>query len=127
MVIYLAGPMAGKPNQNREAFAAWAKYLRDQGHSVYNPGEFDPINKSIVSVPHAPNDITNKIILRQLFAHDLDYICRVADTLALLPGWELSYGARAEQAVAVALGHKIIYLREEELQSLASCQLESSG
>jgi uncharacterized protein DUF4406 len=44
----------------------------------------------------------------------LDYICRRAEGIAMLEGWEDSKGARAEHAIAVALGLKIRYLDEPE-------------
>ncbi len=38
------------------------------------------------------------------------YICKEADAIAMLPGWENSKGARAEWTLSIALGHTIIYL-----------------
>ena len=48
--------------------------------------------------------------LREALADDCEYICRNATAIALLPGWENSKGARAEHALAVALGLECIYL-----------------
>ncbi len=51
--------------------------------------------------------------LREALYADTKYICLHADTIALLPGWKKSAGANAERALAKALGHKILYLREK--------------
>lgn len=48
--------------------------------------------------------------LRDALAKDLDWICRKADAVAVLPGWAKSKGASAEFATAQALGLEIIYL-----------------
>ena len=53
--------------------------------------------------------------LRQALAEDCEFICKQADTVMMLPGWEKSNGAQAEQRLAVALqseGVEIVYLSE---------------
>ena len=55
---------------------------------------------------------TVKQPLRIMLGSDLAWICREADAIAMLPGWEKSYGARAEHAVAVALDLQIIYIED---------------
>ncbi len=93
MRIYLAGPMRGIPDFNFPAFNKEAAWLREQGHEVFNPAE--------------NGDQTN---VRECFRLDTDWICRYADGIALLPGWEASKGAKAELALAEALGLEVIYL-----------------
>lgn len=90
MKIYLAGPMSGVPDLNRPAFNAKAKEFRDEGHTVLNPA-------SVI----AP--------MREALAEEMEWICLHAEAMAFLPGWERSYGARAEHALAVALGLQMIY------------------
>lgn len=93
MRIYLSGPMRGFPDDNKETFNVWACALREAGHEVYNPGEEE-----------------NGLTRRQYFAKDTDYICKHAEAIAVMPGWESSEGAFAEWALARALGLKVIYL-----------------
>lgn len=46
---------------------------------------------------------------RARVAEDLAWICRHADAVYLLKGWEGSKGERAEKAAAEALGLMVIY------------------
>jgi hypothetical protein len=55
-------------------------------------------------------DAATKTNIHEALGEDLDWICRKADALAMLPGWRNSRGARAEHATAVALDLHIIYL-----------------
>lgn len=113
---YVAGPMRSIPLFNFPAFHAAAAKLRSEGWTVFNPAEKDnerhgtDISKgnatgdeSIAAKEHGFN-------LREALALDLEFICREADAVALLPGWERSKGANAEKATADALGLQIIYL-----------------
>jgi|SRR5882762_9974746 len=120
MKIYLAGPMSNIPHFNFPAFNAATLRLRSAGHEVFNPAECD-INR------HGGIDIgaenptgcaalaaeKHGFSLRDALADDTAYICKEADAIAMLPGWENSKGARAEHALAFALGHHIIYLNGE--------------
>ncbi len=54
------------------------------------------------NMPDAPT-------LREMYGGDLKWIVEDATHMAMLPGWENSKGARAEWALAVALGLKIFY------------------
>jgi hypothetical protein len=93
MRIYLAGPMT------QTAFHTAAYVLRRQGHEVFNPAEED--------IKRQGFDVSD---LRAALSADTKYICEEADAIAMLPGWENSKGARAEHALALALGHRVMYL-----------------
>jgi len=116
MKIYLAGPMRGIPEFNFPAFYAAAAVLREQGHSVFNPAERDnekhgtDISKGNATGDEAVAAAQHGFNLREALGADLEFICREADAIALLPGWEASKGANAEKATAVALGLEIVYL-----------------
>jgi hypothetical protein len=45
-----------------------------------------------------------KTARRMLLADELQWLCKEAEIVFLLPGWERSPGATAERAVALALG-----------------------
>ena len=94
MRVYLAGAMSGIHRLNRPRFDREAAILRSEGHEVFNPHEACPED-----TPY-----------REAMAIDLDWICRHADAVALLPGWSGSKGATAEREVAIALGLQIMYL-----------------
>jgi hypothetical protein len=115
--VYLAGPMTGIANFNFPAFNRAADILRAEGYSVFNPAERDierhggvDISADNHSGDPAQAAANHGFSLREALADDTAYICREADAIAMLPGWENSKGARAEHALAFALGHTIIYL-----------------
>lgn len=117
MKVYLAGPMTGIPNFNFPAFNKATAILRAEGHKVFNPAERDIERHGGVdiSADNSTGDTalaakTHGFSLREALADDTAFICREADAIAMLPGWENSKGARAEHALAFALGHTIIYL-----------------
>jgi hypothetical protein len=102
MKLYLAGPMRGIDRSNFPAFHAAAKELRDFGHQVFSPAE----NDIEYYGESATGDYTDvpEFCLRDALHRDLEWICKHADGIALLRGWETSKGATAENATAVALG-----------------------
>lgn len=111
MIVYIAGPMTGRPEFNFPLFNQVAYTLRRQGHTCFNPAERD-IER------HPDIDFTSGDVkavadqgfsLRQALADDTNFICLEADTIYMLPGWETSLGARAEHALATALKHRIVY------------------
>jgi len=98
MRVYLAGAMRGMPDLNFPAFNKAAQKLRLEGHEVFNPAA-----ANLETLP-----------IRRIFFHDTQYICLVADAVALLPGWSKSRGARAEKALAEAIGLTVIKLAREK-------------
>ena len=95
MKVYLSGPMRGHPDLNFPAFHYAAAKLREKGFFVHSPAEED--------------DPDIRIALQA----DTSWICRQAEIVAVLPGWETSRGAKMEIALAHALGINVMYLGEE--------------
>lgn len=94
MKIYLAGPMRGIPDLNFPAFHAAAAQLRAVGHEVFNPAELTDTE------------------LRETFAFEIDWLIKNAEAVVLLSNWAQSKGARAEVAVAEAIGIPVKPMRE---------------
>jgi hypothetical protein len=121
MKVYVAGPMQGYPDFNFPAFARATAWLRQQGHFVFSPAERDlerDKERGVDTVTNATGDIKEAAAkgfsLRDALTDDTHFICQTANAIAMLPGWENSKGAQAEWALARALGHKIMYLTEED-------------
>lgn len=91
--VYLAGPMAGYEEHNIPTFRAAAAFLLKRDVELVSPVE---INHR-PGMPMRPG--------KECLARDIGQLV-VCDAIALLPGWEQSVGARAEAAVALALGLK---------------------
>jgi hypothetical protein len=85
--------MRGHPDENVEKFNEYARELEMEGHKVFNPAQECPPGTDI----------------RECFEKDYTWICRNAEVLTLMSGWKQSRGARAEQALAVALDLEIWY------------------
>jgi hypothetical protein len=113
MKVYLAGPMSGIKDFNFPTFMTAAKALREQGHEVFNPAERD-VEVHGEDLFKGSGDVaeseTKGFSLREALAADTDYICRQAEAIAMLPGWERSSGANAEWMLAKALRLEFMYL-----------------
>lgn len=108
--IYLAGPMQGVKYFNFPAFHRAAAELRAQGYHVFNPAESDTESVKLNEAGCEIEAAKHGFCRRRALAEDTQWIALHADAIALLPGWEKSSGARAELALAQALGLKEIYL-----------------
>lgn len=114
--IYVAGPMRGIPEFNFPAFHAATAKLRAEGYMVFNPAERDnerhgvDVSKGNLTGDEAIAAKEHGFNLREALGEDLEFICRHADVVALLPGWQNSKGAIAERATAVALGLEVMEL-----------------
>lgn len=111
MRLYLAGPMQGIPHFNFPLFNEIADRLRAAGHEVFNPAERDIERHGGVDI--SANNLTGSLVQSQTehkfslddaLADDTHYICKVAEGIVLLPGWEYSNGALSEWFLARALG-----------------------
>lgn len=120
MQIYLAGPMQGVPWFNYPAFDAEAKHLRTLGHEVFNPAERDQITFG-ADISNPSGDAAQATVeygfnRAAALKAGLSWICDNADAIVLLPGWQNSSGARAELALADALGLRVFGPDMTELQ-----------
>jgi hypothetical protein len=109
--IYVAGPMQGYPDFNFPAFETATYTLRKQGWEVCNPAEkdLDEHGESFGKGTQGTLEEVPEFSLRRALAYDTNWICTEADAIFMLKGWEKSRGATAEHALAIALGHEIIY------------------
>jgi hypothetical protein len=100
-LIYIAGPMTGYPDFNRDAFEVAAIALRLHGYESHNPRE-STVPDDAPWADHLRADIANLI---------------ACDGVAVLPGWECSRGASLEVSIAQALGMIVkpldVWLRDE--------------
>lgn len=114
MNIYIAGPMRGYPAFNHPYFMTVEAYLRrtSYGTEVYNPAArdvakgFDAVKLKLTGTDEEL--IEHNFCVRTAMAENTEWICRHADAVWMLRGWEFSYGAKAERALAISLGLKVL-------------------
>lgn len=85
MILYVSGPMTGKPGYNFPAFRRVANELRAAGFAVLNPAE------NFGGATDLPRATYIRFDIHQVLA---------AEGIALLPGWKKSRGARLEVSIA---------------------------
>ena len=96
-VVYLAGPMTKIKGYNREKFTEAEEYFtKVHDCRVINPGKL-------------PIGLRNYQYMPICLA-----MINTADTVAMLPGWEESEGAKTEKQYAEYMGKRIVYLVERE-------------
>lgn len=108
-VIYVAGPIAGIVDRNQHTFAQATIDLLRLGWTVINPASLGephhdgPCPKGTgLANPGAPHN--HACYMRR----DMGQLV-AADAVYLLPGWEVSVGARCEEHVARVCGLRIIH------------------
>lgn len=89
--VYIAGPMTGFDNYNRDAFNAKADELTALGYAVLNPAVL-------------PNGLSQPEYMDICFA-----MVRVVDMVVFLPGWEKSEGAQAEYHYAKKIKCELVF------------------
>jgi len=97
-IVYLAGPMRGKVNQNFHEFQEWARRLRALGLKVLNPAETMGADKLA--------DWKTYISI------DIAYI-KEAKAIVLIPGWEKSVGAKFEVMLGTTIEKEIFMLKTD--------------
>ena len=86
--FYLAGPMRNYENKNKDMFLKVATLLREQGYTIFNPGEV--------------ND--DALTFQECMNIDLDAVVNRCANIAFLPDWKQSLGSNAEVFVAFVCG-----------------------
>lgn len=114
---YLAGPMSGIEDYNTPLFDHVAEQLRAKGYEVLNPAEltremYGSLDnfKAATTTPEEYADERQRLL-----TYELNWICKNAKILYLLPGWGKSSGAVAERSAALALGIKVVDVPDEML------------
>lgn len=97
-IVYIAGPMSGLPNYNREAFFREAEKLRQLGAIVLNPA-------------HAPDGLRSHDSYMRIALAMLGE----ADCMVVLPNWKNSKGVAMEMDFA-ARHKKPIFLATDRTQ-----------
>jgi len=110
--IYVAGPMRGYEDYNYPAFDRCSRVLREQGWNVINPAELDKDAGKPMSDPMSFAPDTNyedHEFMRKALRRDMVAICDQCTAIYMMSNWERSKGAKAEHALAKALGLSIFY------------------
>lgn len=92
--FYVGGPMRHYPELNRHMFALVSKLLRERGHTVWSPSEYDD--------EHPMDSLAQRMTI------DLNVVINQCDRVALLPGWRESLGANAEVFAAFVCGKEVV-------------------
>jgi len=130
--IYIAGPMAAHGNYNFPLFDYVAEKLRKTGHcEVFSPADharekLGPL-ETIQKMDKAELDYAIRV---ELFPEQINWICRKADSMLMLPGWEHSEGCKIERAVAdyfrkpVREADTILLIDEQDARHLGALELD---
>jgi hypothetical protein len=105
-VVFISGPMTGKPEFNRPAFNHAAAELVSQGLTVLNPAIFPD------GLEHHQYLAMTLVMLEQ------------SEVIYLLEGWENSVGARAEVIRARELGLMFVGQSWDAVRAAAAFQPE---
>lgn len=97
-MIYISGPMSGLENFNYSNFTRVSAELQMKGYN----------KKDIINPVELEKAMTGDRSYRSLIKNDVLFLLECSE-IYMLKGWEKSLGARAEHAVAVAMGMKIHY------------------
>lgn len=149
--VYIAGPMRNRPAYNFEAFQqADVEVRKFFGHKadalqIFNPALNDIERKGLEDLAETEGwaacgqwllDNPQDFSLREALEDDLSWIARNATDIVFLPGWQDSAGARAEKALADAIGvtpwfldpeHGVVPLMAQDLSRSETRTTSSTG
>jgi hypothetical protein len=111
LFIYIAGPMAGLPNQNVAAFDAAARVIRAAEHVAVNPADNSRAlaDKAGVSLAEYRARFTDTQWRQHVYKLDVTKLIS-CDGILLLTGWHKSRGATLEALIARQLGLRFFWL-----------------
>jgi len=101
--VYIAGPMRGHEYNNHFAFDEAAEFLNGLGYFVFSPAQMDRDQGSDLSKVNTMRSPER----RKVFERDIAALTK-CDAIYMLNGWRGSPGAKAERAVAEAVGIMVI-------------------
>ena len=110
--FYVAGPMRGYPNLNKEMFTRVAESLRDMGLTVWSPAE-------------QPSYL--KLSFAECMTLDLNQVINQCRKIAFLPGWRESLGANMEAFGAFACKKEALQVVIDKSTSLDLVPLDLSN
>lgn len=110
--VYISGGISDVPEHRRHFTIAMAWLVVEQGLHVVNPLEVkacadERCGGGLVHKP--PNSSEYVHTWKCYMRHDIRALLKCS-TIAMIPGWETSAGARLEQYVALSCGLGIMYL-----------------
>lgn len=115
MRLYVAGPMTGIPEFNAPEFRRVGEAVKQLGHEVINPVEFDD-EEGFVHADHPEGRQTSEAEYAGFLRRDLLRILQFdVDGAVVLDGWENSRGALLEVHVLRSLGKGIHRIAESGL------------
>lgn len=107
--VYIAGPMRGITEFNFPAFHEAERVLTEQGWDVVSPARHDEAGGFTAEALTGNEDLAALgFDLTKTLLWDLEQVA-ATDAIYLLKGHENSSGARAELALALALGKEVLY------------------
>lgn len=130
--IYIAGPMQAHGNYNFPLFDYVAEKLRKTEHcEVFSPADharekIGPLEQ----IQKMGKEELEYAIRTELFPAQIEWICRHADALLMLPGWEHSVGAKIEREIAlyfkkpVREADTILLIDEQDARHLGALALD---
>lgn len=106
--VYVSGAMTGLPEFNYPAFRSATAALRAAGYIGWCPSEHTGIDTTGMDGTELDDPRLASFDLRASVAEYARVITCEVDAVAVIPGWEKSKGARAEVALAQAVGKPVI-------------------
>ena len=128
MKVYIAGPIAGYPNGNKDAFERAVEHLRSLGHYPVNPHDVLPHEHT---GPCPKGAAAGQMADGSEPVHNAPCFMRTdmkallgCDAAYFLLGWEQSSGARTEFEVARAAGLHLMYEAQRRSFAIDADHLE---